>query len=137
MIIWIVIMTMWTTGYIRVGLSLDNRNPVKNYSMGMKQRLSIAKVLIHNPKLIIVDEPLNGLDPNGIREFRELFKEISNHGITILMSSHILSEVEKIADRIGIINSGDLVLESSLENLKKFHKDDFEDFIIDKMEGRF
>ncbi len=105
--------------------------------MGMKQRLSIAKVLIHNPKLIIVDEPLNGLDPNGIREFRELFKEISNHGITILMSSHILSEVEKIADRIGIINSGDLVLESSLENLKKFHKDDFEDFIIDKMEGRF
>lgn len=119
----------------RVGLSLDNRNLVKNYSIGMKQRLSIAKVLIHNPKLIIIDEPLNGLDPNGIREFRELFKEISNNGITILMSSHILSEVEKIADRIGIIHNGSLVLESCLNELKKSHNEDYEGFIIDKMEG--
>lgn len=120
----------------RVGLSLDNRNPVRNYSMGMRQRLVLARTLVHSPKMIIIDEPLNGLDPNGIREFRELFKEISNNGTTILMSSHILSEVEKIADRIGVICNGNLVLESDLTELKESHRDNFEDFIIDRMEGR-
>ena len=77
----------------------------------MKQRLGIAMALINNPELLILDEPKNGLDPLGIQELRELIKEFSKKGITVIISSHILSEIEQIADMIGIINNGPLIYE--------------------------
>ncbi|CEN75170.1 bacitracin ABC transporter ATP-binding protein [[Clostridium] sordellii] len=78
------------------------------FSMGMKQRLGIAIALLNNPKLLILDEPTNGLDPIGIGELRELIKSFPQKGISVILSSHILSEVEQIADYIGIIASGQL-----------------------------
>ena len=83
---------------------------VRNFSLGMKQRLGIAMTLINNPELLILDEPTNGLDPLGIQELRELIKEFSKKGITVIISSHILSEIQQIADKIGIINNGHLIL---------------------------
>lgn len=83
----------------------------RNFSLGMKQRLGIAMALINNPELLILDEPKNGLDPLGIQELRELIKEFSKKGITVIISSHILSEIEQIADMIGIINNGPLIYE--------------------------
>jgi ABC-2 type transport system ATP-binding protein len=74
--------------------------------MGMKQRLGIAIALLNNPKLLILDEPTNGLDPFGIQELRELIRSFPSHGITVILSSHILSEVELIVDEIGIISGG-------------------------------
>ena len=78
------------------------------FSMGMKQRLGIAIALLNNPKLLILDEPTNGLDPIGIGDLRELIKSFPKKGITVIISSHILSEVEQIADYIGIIANGQL-----------------------------
>lgn len=78
------------------------------FSMGMKQRLGIAIALVNHPKLLILDEPTNGLDPIGIQELRELIKSLPSQGITIILSSHILSEVQQIVDHIGIITNGKL-----------------------------
>lgn len=88
-------------------------------SLGMKQRLGIARAIITKPPLLILDEPINGLDPAGIKEFRDLFKMLSSeYGITILISSHILSEIEHIADTIGIIDHGKLIQEVSMESIR-------------------
>lgn len=83
----------------------------KLLSLGNRQRLGLAKVLMHQPELLILDEPSNGLDPSGIVEIRQLLEELSSEGVTILVSSHILSEVSKIADTIGIIHQGSLIKE--------------------------
>lgn len=88
-------------------------------SMGNKQRLGIAKAIIHKPKLLILDEPANGLDPSGIIEFRNLLKELAEGGTTIFLSSHIISEISKLATRIGIIHEGSLTKEFSSSELKK------------------
>lgn len=80
----------------------------KNFSMGMKQRLGIAIALMNEPQLLILDEPTNGLDPLGIQEIRQLIKDLSSNGITIIISSHILSEIQQVADTIGIIYDGHL-----------------------------
>ncbi|MBO0994409.1 ABC transporter ATP-binding protein [Bacillus sp. SD088] len=86
----------------KVGLNNTGNQPVSKFSLGMKQRLAIARAIIHKPKLLILDEPINGLDPMGIREMRELFLElVKKHHMTILISSHILSEIENIADTIS------------------------------------
>lgn len=93
---------------------------VKNYSLGMKQRLGIALALLKFPKLIILDEPTNGLDPKGVREIRELIASLpEKYGTTVLISSHILSEIEKIANRVAIINNGQIKYEDSLAELEK------------------
>lgn len=84
------------------------------FSMGMKQRLGIAIALLHNPKLLILDEPTNGLDPIGIQEQRELIRSFPEQGITVILSSHILSEVEQIADHIGIIAGGILAYQDAI-----------------------
>lgn len=92
------------------------------FSMGMKQRLGIALALLNKPKLLILDEPTNGLDPIGIQELRELIKSFPSEGITVILSSHILSEVEMIADHIGIIANGILGYSSKMnlnEDLEK------------------
>lgn len=85
----------------------------------MKQRLSIAIALLHNPALLILDEPTNGLDPNGIIEVRELLKKLNqDDGITILISSHLLAEIEKLVTHVGIINQGRLLFQGTLDDLK-------------------
>lgn len=92
---------------------------VKKYSLGMKQRLGIACALIKKPKLLILDEPTNGLDPLGIKELREIIKNISEEGnVTVLISSHILSEIENICDRIFIIDNGYIIDEIDVEDMK-------------------
>ena len=91
-----------------VNLTNTGNKKAGKFSMGMKQRLGIAIALLNNPKLLILDEPTNGLDPIGIGDLRELIKSFPKKGITVIISSHILSEVEQIADYIGIIANGQL-----------------------------
>lgn len=105
-----------------VGLSNYINKKVREYSLGMKQRLGIAIALIGNPKFLILDEPINGLDPQGIEEMRNLFKSIvKNSNTSILISSHILDEMEKISTHIGILKNGNLIYNGSLENYRKLH----------------
>ena len=101
----------------RVGLAGIDRRPVRSYSLGMRQRLGLAAALLRNPTLLILDEPTNGLDPRGIREIRDLLLELNAHGTTIFMSSHLLSEVDELCDRVGIVDRGRLVLEDDLASL--------------------
>ena len=91
-----------------VDLTDTGKKKSGQFSMGMKQRLGIAIALVNHPKLLILDEPTNGLDPIGIQELRELIKSLPSQGITIILSSHILSEVQQIVDHIGIITNGKL-----------------------------
>ena len=104
-----------------VGLD-DEKNRkklVKEYSLGMKQRLALAFALVKEPKILLLDEPTNGLDPAGIHEIRELIIRLAKkEGLTIFISSHILSEIEQVADRVGIINHGRLVYEGNIEDIK-------------------
>ena len=101
-----------------VGLKNRAHSKVKTYSQGMRQRLGLAVALIHDPQLIILDEPTNGLDPQGIADTRNLILQLSkNHGKTILVSSHLLSEIEVIADRMLIIDKGAKVAEGSVKDL--------------------
>ncbi|HHK1536098.1 TPA: lantibiotic protection ABC transporter ATP-binding protein, partial [Streptococcus pyogenes] len=106
----------------KVGLGDIDKRPVKQFSLGMKQRLGIAISLINSPKLLILDEPTNGLDPIGIQELREIIESFKSEGMTIMISSHILSEVEHLADFIGFIYEGKIVLEKEYdgsENLEE------------------
>ena len=101
-----------------VNLENSKSKKFKDFSLGMKQRLGIAAAIMHNPELLILDEPINGLDPFGIKEIRTLLKRLSHeYGITILISSHILSEIENIADVIGIMDKGILIEEIPKEEL--------------------
>lgn len=101
-----------------VDLANTGSKKANDFSLGMKQRLAIAIALLHSPKLLILDEPTNGLDPNGILEIRELLQNLANnHGITILISSHLLSEIEKFVTHIGIINLGNLLFQGTLPEL--------------------
>ena len=101
-----------------VNLDKDKSKKFSDFSLGMKQRLGIAAAIMHSPELLILDEPINGLDPFGIKEIRTLLKRLSHEfGITILISSHILSEIENIADVIGFMDNGVLIDEISKEEL--------------------
>ena len=97
---------------VRMEKQMDKK--VRNYSLGMKQRLGIAAALLGNPKLLLLDEPTNGLDPAGIQEIRELIRELPQHGITVLVSSHLLAEIDQMATDVGIIDSGQLIFQDSL-----------------------
>lgn len=102
-----------------VRLEKHQHKRVDQYSLGMKQRLGLAMALIAFPKLLILDEPTNGLDPAGIEEIRELIRSLPRqYGMTVLVSSHLLSEVEQIATSVGIIHDGRLVFQGSLDSLK-------------------
>lgn len=102
-----------------VRLTADAKRPVRQYSMGMKQRLGLATALLSDPELLVLDEPVNGLDPEGIAEMRDTLIGLSrNHGKTIFLSSHLLAEVERTADWIGIIKKGELVVQAPLMELK-------------------
>ena len=101
-----------------VNLDGETSKKFKDFSLGMKQRLGIAAAIMHSPELLILDEPINGLDPFGIKEIRDLLKRLSHEfGITILISSHILSEIENIADVIGFMDKGVLIEEFTKEEL--------------------
>jgi lantibiotic transport system ATP-binding protein len=101
-----------------VGLSNTGKKRAGKFSLGMKQRLSIAMALLNNPKLLVLDEPTNGLDPQGILEMRELLKQLNREkGITIIISSHLLAEIEKIATHVGIINHGKLIFQGTMSEL--------------------
>ena len=106
-----------------VGLPDTGRKKAKKFSLGMKQRLSIAIALLGDPEFLVLDEPINGLDPAGIKEIRELLLHLNQEkGVTILMSSHILGELGKLATKYGIINAGNLVEELSADELEKRSK---------------
>lgn len=105
-----------------VGLIKSKDKKVREFSLGMKQRMGIAIALIGNPKFLILDEPINGLDPYGIEEMRDLFKIIvKNSNTSILISSHILDEIEKISTHIGILKNGSLTYSGSLEEYRELH----------------
>lgn len=91
-----------------VGLEKADKKIVSKFSLGMKQRLGIAIALLGDPEILILDEPTNGLDPIGIQEMRELILSFKERGITVIITSHILSEIEKIIDKIAIINRGEI-----------------------------
>jgi ABC-type multidrug transport system ATPase subunit len=101
-----------------VGLDGIDRRPVRAYSLGMRQRLGIAAALLRRPELLILDEPTNGLDPRGIREIRDLLIGLNHAGTTVFLSSHLLSEVEHLCTRVGVVDRGRLVLEDELVNLR-------------------
>jgi ABC-type multidrug transport system ATPase subunit len=102
----------------RVGLGAVDDRAVRKYSLGMRQRLGLAAALLRSPRLLILDEPTNGLDPQGIREIRDLLGELNAGGTTIFLSSHQLSEVEQLCTRVGVVNRGKLVLQDDLALLR-------------------
>jgi ABC-type multidrug transport system ATPase subunit len=101
----------------RVGLAGVDRRPVKAYSMGMRQRLGLAAALMRRPRLLVLDEPTNGLDPQGIREMGTLLSELAHDGTTVFLSSHLLAEVETICTRAAMMSRGRLVAQDSIERL--------------------
>lgn len=106
-----------------VGLAHTKHKPIKKFSVGMKQRLGIAMALLGNPDLLILDEPLNGLDPEGIKEMRDILLNLNqHHGITMIISSHMLGELEKIATCYGMIKDGELIEQISADELKEVCK---------------
>lgn len=116
---------------------IDNK-AVSDFSLGMKQRLGIARAIITKPEFLILDEPINGLDPMGIVEIRNLLKMLcSEYGITILISSHILAEIEQIADTIGIINNGVLIQEVSMESIREQNTEYVEITTVDCIKAVF
>jgi ABC-2 type transport system ATP-binding protein len=102
----------------RVGLAHRADDRVKTYSLGMRQRLGIARCLLADPELLILDEPMNGLDPAGILEFRNLLRAFVDEGRTVVLSSHILDEVEKTCDQVAIVDQGEIVAAGSLDELR-------------------
>ncbi len=102
----------------QVGLAGVGRRPVKAYSLGMRQRLGLAAALMRRPRLLILDEPGNGLDPRGIRDLRELIIGLNETGVTVLASSHLLAEVEQLCTRVGVLDAGRLVLQDDLAALR-------------------
>ena len=98
----------------QVGLSAVDRRPVKAYSLGMRQRLGLASALLRRPRLLVLDEPTNGLDPQGIREVRDLLLKLNAEGTTLFLSSHLLSEVEALCTRIAVLDRGRMVLQDDL-----------------------
>ena len=102
-----------------IGLSHTGKKKVKFFSTGMKQRLGIGIAILHDPEVLILDEPTNGLDPVGLGDLRKMMQNFTAQGKTILLSSHMLSEVEKMADHIGIIKNGNIIFEGTLAELNK------------------
>jgi len=101
-----------------VGLSDRAKDRFSTYSLGMKQRLGVAAALLKDPELVILDEPTNGLDPAGMRDMRQLIRQLGSGGRTVLLSSHLMGEVQQICDRVAVINHGRIIAESSIADLR-------------------
>lgn len=114
-------------------VKLENRinDKVKRYSLGMRQRLGVAQALLHNPNLLILDEPTNGLDPMGIKELRETLRELTKKGTSVVVSSHLLSEMQLMCDRFCIIDEGKLKDIKSISDIRNKSKNDINSYIID------
>ena len=120
----------------QVGLKHTHEQPVSKFSLGMRQRLAVARAIIHKPKLLILDEPINGLDPMGIKEMRDLFLELAKErGMTLLISSHILTEIEHIADTIGVIVDGTIIKEVPMMEIRDQYPSGLEDYFMTIMNG--
>jgi ABC-2 type transport system ATP-binding protein len=102
-----------------VGLTSRARDRVRTYSQGMKQRLGLAAALLHDPELLVLDEPTNGLDPAGMREFRDLIRQLGRQGKTVFVSSHLLGEVQQMCDDVGIVKRGKLITEGPVAELTR------------------
>src|SRR3954447_25228216 len=102
----------------QVGLDPADRRPTKTYSLGMKQRLGLAAALVRRPPLLVLDEPTNGLDPQGIRDIRELLLDLNRTGTTIFLSSHLLAEIEQMSTRVGVLDRGRLVLQQDMSIIR-------------------
>ena len=101
----------------QVGLDPGDRRPTRAYSLGMRQRLGLAAALMRQPQFLVLDEPTNGLDPQGIQEIRQLLLDLNQRGTTVLLSSHLLAEVEQMCTRVGVLDRGRLVLQEQLDVL--------------------
>jgi ABC-type multidrug transport system ATPase subunit len=102
----------------RVGLGGIDKRPVRAYSLGMRQRLGLAGALLRKPRLLILDEPTNGLDPRGIREIRDLLASLNSEGTTVFLSSHMLGEIDALCTRVGVMDRGRLVVQDELSSLR-------------------
>ena len=119
-----------------VGLTGIGEKAVSAFSLGMRQRLGIARAIVHEPELLVLDEPINGLDPVGIKQMRELFVNlVKEKKTTILFSSHILSETEHIADTVGVLSGGKIVDEADFKELKERKQGSLEDYFFTLMTG--
>jgi ABC-2 type transport system ATP-binding protein len=105
------------TALEQVGLNPADRRPVRTYSQGMRQRLGLAAALMRQPRLLILDEPSNGLDPQGIQDIRRLLLQLNAEGTTIFLSSHLLAEIEQMCTRVGVLRDGQLILQEQLDTL--------------------
>lgn len=105
-----------------VGLTDSARRNVNKFSTGMKQRIGIAMALLHRPRFVILDEPTNGLDPAGMREIRQLLRSLTENGTTVLLSSHLLNEVQQVCDRIAVLNKGQVVAQGRVVDLLNAQK---------------
>jgi ABC-2 type transport system ATP-binding protein len=114
----------------QVGLKASAHQSVSTFSLGMCQRLAIARAIVHKPEVLLLDEPINGMDAVGIREMRELLCKLAEQGVTILMSSHILSEVELVADTIGFLVDGMIVQEVELQEILENHPNGLEEYFL-------
>lgn len=121
-----------------LGLDAAADQPVKSYSLGMKERLGIARAVICKPEILILDEPTNGLDPAGMKQIRELLKTLcSEYGITIMISSHILSEIESIADMVGIIDHGRMMREVRMRDIEEINLNYMELAVLDERKAAY
>lgn len=119
----------------KVGLTGINDKPVSSFSYGMRQRLAIARALLHEPKLLLLDEPMNGLDPLGVEELRSLFCSLAREGKTLLVSSHILSDIAAMADTVGILSGGSIRREFHMKDYQGAGKELFEKEVLAEMRG--
>lgn len=121
-----------------LGLDAAADQPVRSYSLGMKERLGIARAVICKPEILILDEPTNGLDPAGMKQIRELLKTLcSEYGITIMISSHILSEIESIADTVGIIDHGRMMKEVRMRDIEEISLNYMELAVLDERKAAY
>lgn len=119
-----------------VGLEHTGTKPVSQFSLGMRQRLALARAFIHRPKLLILDEPMNGLDPVAVREIKDLFHTfVHDFGMTIFLSSHMISEIESLADIVGVITQGRVESEMMLVDIKSQYKNGLEEHFFDIVSG--
>ncbi len=118
-----------------VGLLQIEHKPVAKFSMGMKQKLGIARAISHNPDILLLDEPINGLDPVAIKEMRELFIRLKESGTTILLSSHILGEILQTTERVVVISNGHLTDLGKVSDLQLAYGSEIENVLIERMRG--
>ena len=117
-----------------VGLTEARNQPLRTYSKGMLQRIGLAQALINEPALLVLDEPTAGVDPAGSRDIRNLIVDLKKRGVTVLLSSHLLSQVQEICDRVGILAKGELVREGSLEELIAI--EDRTEIVLENVSGK-